>query len=231
MEYTVLEGLLARGEVDAVPPRALATLAEIADGRRALLAVRHPLGFLCLPVQREGDLGVCVHLFNPWSAPWNGGAPVETERPTTSEVHCHSWDMTSVVLSGHVENTWMRVSDSTGPGEEPTHRVFEVHSSDGTDRIVPTDRVVRCAPARVERSGPGQVYTLPAGEFHTSTVDDRTTAVTVVLGRARASRTDLSLGPLDAGSHVVDRRLCDRSETVRVAEAIAGRIHAAHADL
>src|SRR4030081_347780 len=77
-------------------------LTDIADGRRDLLAVRHPLGFICLPVQRSDADGVCVHLWQ---------AELRNARSTTSQVHAHSWDLLSYVLFGEVHNEIVDVAD------------------------------------------------------------------------------------------------------------------------
>ncbi|MEW9548543.1 hypothetical protein [Nonomuraea sp. NPDC050783] len=178
---------------------------------RPVSAVRHPLGFVCLPLEREGEEGVCVHL---WS---DAFAHAES---TTSQIHCHSWDLVSHVLYGQVRNVHVEVADA---GTRATHRVFEVVSDAGGDRISPTRRTVRHATGLVEVFGPGDTYTLPAGRFHSSVVPEGGEAATVALGRGRPGGHDLSLGPLDAGPHHVSRQPLDPGET-----ALAVRLITAH---
>ncbi|MFF4614672.1 hypothetical protein [Nonomuraea jabiensis] len=166
-----------------------------------LTAVRHPLGFVCLPLERDGGEGVCVHL---WS---DSFAHAES---TTSQIHCHSWDLVSHVLYGQVRNVHAVVTDA---GRDATHRVFEVVSGADGDRISPTGRTVRHATGLVEVFGPGDTYTLAADRFHSSVVPEGGEAATIALGRGRPGSRDLSLGPLNGGPHHVARQPLDARET------------------
>ncbi|QYC40786.1 hypothetical protein Nocox_15860 [Nonomuraea coxensis DSM 45129] len=179
---------------------------------RPLSAVRHPLGFVCLPLERDGDEGVCVHL-------WSGS--LAHAESTTSQIHCHSWDLFSHVLYGQIRNVHVNVADA---GAEATHRVFEVVSDDGGDRISPTGRTVRHATGLVEVFGPGDTYTLPAGRFHSSVVPEGGEAATIALGRGRPGGHDLSLGPLDAGPHRVPRQRLDPGETALAVRLVTARL-------
>jgi hypothetical protein len=117
----------------------------------------------------------------------------------------------------------VRVREETG---KPTHRVFEVHSDpSGVDELRPTKRLVRCLPGAAQTSSRGQTYALPAGEFHTTVVPEHRPAATLVLGRTRAGRADLSLGPLRAPGHRMVRSTYDATQTVRIAQAAVRRIH------
>ncbi|MGW0546468.1 hypothetical protein [Streptomyces altiplanensis] len=215
MDYDELEQALARGGTSPGPrDSAAAALEEIASGRRELRAVRHPLGFLCLPLLREGPRGVCVHLFEPGARAEPGAAPM----------HAHSWELRSHVLYGLVANLPVHVSDG---GASPTHRVFEVHSEpDGVDEIRPTPCLVRSEPGPGLVSSGGDTYTLAAGEFHATVVAPERPAATLVLGLALPGRVDLSLGPLDGRPARTVRRLCDIGQTVRTVRKALRRIHA-----
>ena len=216
MDYESLENDL-RNERNTARPRetAAAFLEDVLAGRRGLRAVRHPLGFLCLPALRSAGLGVCVHLF--------GEEGVPAASPATSGLHAHSWDLCSHVLFGRVGNLPVRVRDEP---ESPTHRVFEVHSSPaGLDELRPTERLVRGEEEPGETSTAGQTYLLPAGRFHSSAVPPGEHAATLVLGRTRAGHTDLTLGPLHGGRHSMVRQLCDTSQTVRAVRTALRRIH------
>lgn len=216
MDYDELElALSASGSGADAPDPCRPTadaLAEVAAGTRPLRAVRHPLGFLCLPLLREGPRGICVHLF---------GAGYGTGRDA-EPWHAHSWELRSHVLFGSVTNVPVRVSRAAG---RPTHRVFEVHSGPGqVDEIVPTAALVRGEPGFGRVNGPGETYTLPAGEFHATCTDGRTPAATVVLGRTVPGGTDLSLGPLDGPARTMTRALCDEERTAEAARAALRRI-------
>lgn len=214
MDYDELELALTGGGPGHPDPRrpAVGALTEVATGARALRAVRHPLGFLCLPLLREGPRGVCVHLFDPDHATAHDAEPW----------HAHSWELRSHVLYGSVTNVPVLVTPSAG---DPTHRVFEVRSGPGgVDEIVPTATLVRGEPGRERVNGPGETYTLPAGEFHATCTDGRTPAATLVLGRTVPGGTDLSLGPLDGPPRTMTRGLYDEEHTVAAARTALRRI-------
>ncbi|MET7486271.1 hypothetical protein [Streptomyces sp. NPDC005538] len=225
MDYPALERAARRHATAELMRHAVSELDRIASGRRALHAVRHPLGFVCLPVLRDGHDGVCVHLFGtpePLPPP-----PAEPD-PAAPQVHCHSWDLISTVLYGRLGNQRIDVEDleGTGTAGEPTYRVFEVLSDpSGVDRLWPTERLVRCRPAAEHTSARGQTYALPAGEFHTTVVPDGRPTATLVLGRTLPGRPDLSVGPLSAPGHRMVRRTCDSTQTARIARAALRRIH------
>ncbi|TDD43999.1 hypothetical protein E1286_28000 [Nonomuraea terrae] len=203
MSYSAVHERLRGGEARSWALEALA--------RPGLTAVRHPLGFVCLPLERDGGEGVCLHL---WS---DSLAHAES---TTSQIHCHSWDLVSHVLYGQMRNVHVAVTDA---GADATHRVFEVVSGADGDRISPTARTVRHATDLVEVFGRGDTYTLPADRFHSSVVPEGGEAATIALGRGRPGSRDLSLGPLGGGPHHVSRQPLDAEET-----ALAVRLITAH---
>jgi hypothetical protein len=212
MRYHDIHRVIADGTAARVLPGwARRVLEDIASGRSTITAVRHPLGFLCLPVERAGDLGVCLHLWSPQVR------PAET---TTSTVHCHSWELVSFVLYGAVRNARGGVLP---PGDGPTHRMFEVVSGGGVDELRATGQTVRYGPVEARTHRAGEVYTLPAGVFHSTTVEGPD-AATVALGRQVSDQVDLSLGPLDLRSHRIRRERCGAAETAGAAARSARRI-------
>ncbi|MFG2177650.1 hypothetical protein ACGFLS_02835 [Streptomyces abikoensis] len=236
-----VEAAMARGTrdgaaVDELFAAAVTVLEEVASGRRALRAVRHPLGFLCLPVRREGDRGVCVHVFGDHV--FGDAPPGPPARPAISPVHAHSWDLTSCVLYGEVGNLRVRVRDEP---DRPTHRLFEVRSTaagpgpaggpcdaPAVDEIRPTPRLVSCAPGPEETGVAGGIYRLPAGEFHTTVVPPGTVAATLLLGRSLPGHRDLTLGPVHGPAHRVVRQTCDAAQTARTARTVLRRIDGHH---
>jgi hypothetical protein len=184
--------------------------------RAGLGGVRHPLGFVCLPLDRSGGDGACLHLWSPRLAP---PAP-----PTTSQIHCHSWDLVSLVLYGQIRNVHEVVTDAAA--REATHRVFEVVSGADGDRIEPTPRTVRHTSGLVEVFGPGDTYTLAADRFHSSVVPEDGETATIALGRGRPGSHDLSLGPLGAGGHHVRRQPLDPGEAALAVQLIRTRLGA-----
>ncbi|TDD27616.1 hypothetical protein E1287_34165 [Actinomadura sp. KC06] len=215
-----------RREIDAgtaartLPAWAGRVLDDVAAGRSPVPALRHPLGFVCLPVERDGDFGVCLHIWTPEVRP----AP-----STTSLVHCHSWDLLSFVLYGTVRNVRMDIRTNTG--EEPaeaTQQIFEVVSQGDVDELRATGRAVQYSPGRSSAHRTGESYTLPAGVFHTTLIEDGKEAATVALGRQTPGSGDLSLGPLDTPTHRVHRSRSDHADTVRALRRSARSIAAAH---
>ena len=216
MNYADIYQAIRRGTAaEAVPRWALSSLRDIAEGRRDLTGVLHPLGFLCLPIERLGDHGICVHQWTLALRP----------RLTTSAIHSHSWDLTSYVLYGGLRNERVQVIDDP---DFPTHRVFDVRSYGDVDEIGATTRLVSYRAESVEAYGAGGVYSLSAGEFHTTVLADEHGAATVALGRSREQAADLALGAVDTPSHVVRRRHCAAPETARAACLIADRLEASH---
>lgn len=220
----IREEIRAGTAARTLPAWAVRVLDDVAADRSPVPAVRHPLGFVCLPVERSGDFGVCLHIWTPEVRP----AP-----STTSPVHCHSWDLVSFVLYGTVRNVRMEIDE--GPGEasgtepaEEARQVFEVVSADGVDELKATGRTVRCSPGRSSAHRTGESYTLPAGVFHATLIEDGMDAATVALGRQTPGGGDLSLGPLGVPSHRVHRSRSDHADTVRALRRSARRIAAAH---
>jgi hypothetical protein len=212
VNYETIQNAI-RGDEAArtVPALCLPMLTEIADGKIPLRAVRHPLGFLCLPVQRKGRLGVCVHV-------WTTAVPQATS--TTTAVHSHSWDLASFVLYGVVGNAFMHVVDDADAG---THRVFQVYSLGDADEMRATRRLVRCVEQDRQLVGVGSAYYLRAGNFHQSVLGADPEAATVVLGRV-SSAPDLSLGRPDIPTHRVARQRCGAQETAHAAQIVVEKL-------
>jgi hypothetical protein len=214
MNYVKIEAAIREGTAaDWVPRWALGLLRDVAGGRRDLTAVRHPLGFFCMPVQRTGGRGICIHVWTPAFQP----------ALTTSQVHSHSWDLASYVLYGTLRNQRIRVAAARATA---THRIFEVHSHGDTDELHATGRLVSCEPEAASEYGAGCVYFVPAGEFHTTVVPDAQEVATVALGRSHPRAEDLSAGPLDGRSHATTRSRCGPPETARTALQVAERLEA-----
>ncbi len=213
--YSELAEAIEHGAAASISRWAQGVLDDVAVGRHPINAVSHPLGFLCLPVHRSGEQGVCIHL---WGSRWQRAAL------TTSPAHCHSWELRSWVLAGELHNQIVRVIDDT---ESPTHRVFEVHSSAAGDQIRPTGRLVRHEVATTVTYRAGEPYQLSAGVFHQTLVPDTEELVaTVALGTTRAGAVDLSLGGLRTTGHQMRRVSFDVRRT-REAAAFARQAVAA----
>ncbi|MEU6119086.1 hypothetical protein ABZ840_31675 [Streptomyces sp. NPDC047117] len=205
-----LDGPMAAAAATAYSAR---LLEQVSAGTLDVPVVHHPLGFVCLPVVRDGELGVCLHFF---------GHGTDTE-PGVEPHHAHSWDLTSHVLYGRVAHEPMDVVESG----EPTHRIYEVLSeADGRDEVHPTDTLVHGEPCPPHVCTAGETYRLPAGLFHASRADGP--AATLVLGRSRPGGRDLSLGPVDARGRgrTTTRRRCAGADTSRLLRTALRRLHA-----
>lgn len=221
MRYEEIREVIRAGTAERTLPgwagRVLGEVLEgLAAGASPVPAVRHPLGFLCLPVERSGDLGVCLHIWTP---------EVRPASATTSPVHCHSWELLSFVLYGTVRNVRMDVEEAAG---RAPHQVFEVVSHGDVDELRATGRAVRCSPGRSTAHRTGESYTLPAGVFHSTLIEDGRDAATVALGRQTPGGGDLSIGPLDTPTHRMHRARSDQADTERALRRSARRIAAAH---
>jgi hypothetical protein len=198
---------------------AAAVLGAVADGRRPLRAVIHPLGFTCLPVERAGRDGVCLHV---WGTP---GAVVTGVTP----IHAHCWELTSFALLGSLRNRLMTVTDAAPAQPGLAYEVLRVRSRGDTDELSPTRRLVHCREHRREVIGAGDTYGVSAGVFHATDVAPGGAAVTVALGRMIDGLPDLSLAPaVGSGATVqqVHRRRCGRAQTARTARDVLGRLQA-----
>jgi hypothetical protein len=158
-----------------------AFLSAVVSGERPLRAVRHPLGFVCLPVLRDDSpAGICVHI-------WSDGDP--GDRLATSNVHCHSWHLLSYVLSGTVHNQTYDLADNI----DGASQVFVVKSVGGTDDIIATDRRVDVKATGLRSFHTGEYYEMPAGQFHASPRRGSGPAISVVLGVQSRGNDNLTL--------------------------------------
>ena len=207
MSYHTIRRAIERDDAARVVPQwCRRWLAPVAQGRQLPPAVRHPLGFICLPVQRTPTYGVCVHL-------WTERLP--QARSSVSTVHSHSWDLLSFVLYGQVGNMLIEVTDD----RDGTHRVFDMHSRGEVDEVRATGRLVRYGARDQQITETGGAYRLPAGSYHQSVIGGGTEAATVALGRIRQTM-DRSLGPPDLPTHVVARQRCTAAEVVEAARIV-----------
>lgn len=175
---------------------ARALLAEIRTGSRDPPAIRHPLGFTCIQLYRSTGWGLCIHIWKSAAAP---------HTLTTTPIHSHSWDLSSQVLCGRLENLEICVADGS---QSPTHRVLEITSAGSTDLIHPTQRLVCWTHSESVYIGAGENYSLPAGTFHVSRPSAVGLTATVLLAEDRYASPELALGRLDSYDHEVTRQIC-----------------------
>jgi hypothetical protein len=198
---------LRAGDVRTVEGWARTALPKIDLEQLSGPVVRHPLEFICMPLWRDEDLGLCLHVW-PWE-----------DRDSSPVVHAHSWDLWSYVVCGTVINDVMSVRDEE---ENPEFGLYVVTSSGRVDEFQETGRMVACAPNERQEIPAGHVYRLSSGRFHRSGHRDFT--VTLVLGEQREGLDNLVLGPTD-GYHGDDlpRETCSPDEARALIERIVAR--------
>jgi hypothetical protein len=166
-------------------------LDDVLEGRTTLEAVRHPLGFICLPIVRDDTPeGVCLHYWSDQG---------RSHERTTSKYHCHSWSLLSHVLAGSIGNQRLDLF----PGDK--YRLFHAVSNGPVDSLIPTGSLVDVSCAEPEFYFAGESYELAAGEFHASVAGAAPVSVTLVLGRMIPGAADITLGEVDTGEHRVTR--------------------------
>ena len=205
-----ISSLLDSGDrLDVLNDQAVELLGDIAGGQLTFAAVRHPLGFIYAPLLRAGSTALRLHI-------WLSGAT----RPqlTTSPIHDHTWQLTSYVVCGRLENCLVEIHDST----TPTHRVFEISGVGGADSLRPTERLVEFRVAATQAVRAGDRYTIEAGRFHFTEVPEDCTAATIVLASRKASVPERSLGPLRVPEHEMTREVCPPTELAAAATVVSG---------
>lgn len=169
-------------------------LAGIYAGSRVPPAVKHPLGFVCVQLYRGTGWGLCMHIWRSPEPPAN---------LATSLIHSHSWDLSSQVICGRLENIEIRVMDEQ---LTPTHRVLEITSANGRDLVRPTRRLVSFAANASAYIEAGGNYRLPAGKFHVSRPSAAGPTMTILLAEDRYKSPELALGRLDTRRDTTRRR-------------------------
>ena len=182
-------------------------LEQIRDGERAPAAKLHPLGFHCIPVYRSDDFGLCVH-------GWLPGARRET--PPTSDMHMHTFDMTSMVLHGTVTNKELDLVKA-GPKR---YRIFEIDKDGGEDVDVFTDTGLDTAVVEhdPEQILAGQTYFIRNNVYHSAdeTVRNQDFTVTLMLAKNWDDGPQRTLVELERAARIplrYERRLLTPIET------------------
>lgn len=201
----IAEAIRAGTRHDDIRTRMARILRELADGTRDRPIVKHPLGFLCLPIHRGDDFGLCAHV---WMKAGTGPRPAEPL--TTLPIHYHTWNLYSHVLYGLVQNQRITVQPDTGG--TPAYRVFEVRSDRDTDEIRPTSELVTWRVDGAQQYGTGDRYLVSPRTYHQSAVLDPRLTVTVMLSENWTPEPQHVLGKVDLPPHTVSRRVCSRDE-------------------
>ena len=86
--YTRLAEAIEHGAAELITGWAQGVLDDVAAGRNSINAVSHPLGFVCLPVHRLGDEGVCIHV---WGSRWHRAFSCHANAPRSSSRRPRTW--------------------------------------------------------------------------------------------------------------------------------------------
>jgi hypothetical protein len=132
-------------------------------------------------------------------------------------IHSHSWDLSSQVVCGRLENIEVGVSDGC---PLPTHRILEITSADRMDLVHATQRLVTRTECESVQIGAGENYQLPADTFHVSRPRGTGLTATVLLAEYRRRTPELVLGRLDSGDYVVTRQACQAADVKLMAEVM-----------
>ncbi|HET9173212.1 MAG TPA: hypothetical protein VFN97_27535 [Actinospica sp.] len=147
-------------------------LARVAKGECTPAAKLHPLGFHCIPVHRSDEFGLCVHGWLPGS---------QREVSPTSDMHMHTFDMISAVITGNVINKEL---DLVPEGSE-RYRIFEIRKDGSEDVDVFTDTGLDTAIREHEavKVSAGEQYAIKRLVYHSAdeTVQNQDFTVTLML--------------------------------------------------
>jgi hypothetical protein len=163
-------------------------------------AIKHPLGFLRVPIIRTPSTGLYVHIWTQL---------IDLPRPSTSAIHAHNWHLLSRVIAGTVTNQVFNAQES----DNGDYHLFEIlHHSETVDELCSTGRLFRCINYSEDHYLAGDYYRLAANTFHTSTVTLLADTVTLVLSTDRTSAIEYALDKSVRGTHLVHRKPCTRQE-------------------
>jgi hypothetical protein len=151
-------------------------LTEVSAGNQRRAAVRHPLGFVCFPLIRNGAEGLCIHY-------WPDAADQLVD--DSQLFHSHSWHLVSHVLLGTVVNEVAQLRSANRAVDE----LYDVMSDEYGDSIAPTGRLVNVQQVYSNTHYAGTWYRLAAGTFHRT----RCTAGTVTAVAALDERSKRNL--------------------------------------
>ncbi|GAA2887983.1 hypothetical protein [Streptomyces mexicanus] len=185
-------------------------LTEIAAGQARFRALRHPLGFLYVQLDRRADSVLRLHLW-PDVSRW--------EVLTTSPYHMHAWDLTSYVHRGRITNTIVGVRSCP---DSPEYRVFEISGESTVDCLSPTEELVKASVMSRETIDAGGFYRMSAGVYHASQAQSEGWSVTVALVQRVPGAGERALGPLALKAHRTRREVSSPEELMSAAQQIVG---------
>lgn len=150
----------------------------ITAGTRTFRALYHPLGFVYVPLLRTRDWTLRLHI---WDA---------EKSPIQAPYHCHTWDLSSYVLQGDLENQVVCAEPNTA---SPTLRVYRVVGRGDIDFFKWTDSTVHAELGSREQVFEEQIYRMASGIYHTTLNRAGRGLTTVALAERIPGTEELSL--------------------------------------
>ena len=158
----------------------------------------HPLGFVsCVIKVIPSELTLRVHYWPPNDR--------RTKNPDWP-VHTHSYALSSLVISGKIEDTQYKTTD----GEQ--HSIYKVSYLNENSEIRCTGKKTNAFKCTSDIRTEGEQYRVERGVFHESSVKSTESAVTFVAISEPSSEAPLVLGEDGGQSYPYDRTPFDREE-------------------
>ena len=119
-------------------------------------------------------------------------------------VHCHDWDLASLILAGSYSESLIELSHSVARQQRVYH--FD-YTAEGLDRFVETTDLVSIREGPQTESPPETFHYIPAGNFHITHVPSDTFAATLVMMSPPVRDVITTLiGPAGFGSPILRRQ-------------------------
>lgn len=187
-------------------------LDDLGEGRRVIDSIHHPLGFIYVPMLSDDRGMLRLHLW------LNGGTPDDI---TTSPYHMHTWNLSSYVLCGSLENQMIEVDDV---GPLGPYRIFEIIGDRKRGELRATDGEVYARIESVEKVKAGSIYHIDAGRYHTTINTSAGDLVTVAYVERVSGTRERNLGPVGTETHVVVREPCPPEQVADAARTVLSRL-------
>lgn len=212
-EVEVRDLIIANKATERLADLVAGYLTDLAEQRRDIAAIHHPLGFIYVPMMRDDRGLLRLHLW------MDGGTP---DGITTSPYHMHTWNLASYVMCGSLQNQLLSTDPHSGP--LGPYQVFEIVGNRQRGELQATDEEVYATIDSVEDVKAGEIYHIPAGRYHTTVNTSEGDLVTVAYVQRVPGTMERNLGPVDVGTHVVVREDCPSEEVAKVARSVLARL-------
>ncbi len=168
----------------------------------------HPLSFYRLTICSNECFDLRLHAWLNHS---------QSEPNGESNIHSHTWNLNSLILSGELVNRVYKFKESPKSGLE----VFEiVYGNAGSERKS-LNRNVAIASVTERTLRKGDVYSLPAACFHSTEVALHTSVLTIVVAEKLARQSAFVVLPSDSPQTLLfPKKLLSQASAGKVVEEI-----------